>query len=369
MTTSSVTTTNSVSELKTKIELRQARVAIIGLGYVGLPLALLYTEQKVRVTGFDIDQRKVTTLSQGGSYIVRILPSEIQQARSKGFEATSDYAHLTEMDAIIICVPTPLNEYHEPDLSFITDTAKSIAPYLRAGHLVILESTTYPGTTEEVMIPILEKGNSHGLKAARGGISNGQEIYVAFSPEREDPGNQTVARRDIPKVVGGLDGQASGEAAPLYGAIFNRIVRVSSPAAAEMTKLLENIYRCVNIALVNELKLLSLRMGLDIWKVIEAAATKPFGFHPFYPGPGLGGHCIPVDPFYLSWKAKEWDFRTRFIELAGEINTNMPSHVLASVTSALNRHKKAVNGAQVLVLGLAYKRDIEDLSERPALTI
>jgi UDP-N-acetyl-D-glucosamine dehydrogenase len=234
---------------------------------------------------------------------------------------------------------------------------------------VILESTTYPGTTEEVLIPILEKGNKAGLKAARNGTSNGQEFYVAFSPEREDPGNQTVARRDIPKVVGGLDTQASDLAAALYGAIFNRVVRVSSPAAAEMTKLLENIYRCVNIALVNELKLLSLRMGLDIWEVIDAAATKPFGFQAFYPGPGLGGHCIPVDPFYLSWKAKEWDFRTRFIELAGEININMPYHVLASVVSALNQRKKALNGAKVLVLGVAYKKDIDDLRESPALTI
>jgi UDP-N-acetyl-D-glucosamine dehydrogenase len=235
--------------------------------------------------------------------------------------------------------------------------------------MVVLESTTYPGTTEEVLVPILEKGNRHGLKAARGGAPNGQEFYVAFSPEREDPGNQTVARRDIPKVVGGLDPQASQVAAVLYGAIFNRVVPVSSPAAAEMTKLLENIYRCVNIALVNELKLLSLRMGLDIWEVIEAASTKPFGFQPFYPGPGLGGHCIPVDPFYLSWKAKECDFRTRFIELAGEINTSMPYHVLASVVSALNQHKKALNGARVLVLGVAYKKDIDDLRESPALTI
>jgi UDP-N-acetyl-D-glucosamine dehydrogenase len=351
------------------MERRQARVAIIGLGYVGLPLALLYSEQKFPVTGFDIDQRKVSTLAHGGSYIFRIAAGEIQQARARGFEATADYSRLTGMDAIIICVPTPLNEYHEPDLSYITDTAKAIAPYLRAGHLVVLESTTYPGTTEEVMIPILEKGNPKGLKAARAGGSSEQEFYVAFSPEREDPGNQTVARRDIPKVVGGLDPQASELAAALYGAIFNRVVRVSSPAVAEMTKLLENIYRCVNIALVNELKLLSLRMGLDIWEVIEAASTKPFGFHAFYPGPGLGGHCIPVDPFYLSWKAKEWDFRTRFIELAGEINTNMPYHVLESVGKALNQHKKALNGSKVLVLGVAYKKDIDDLRESPALTI
>src|SRR5450755_2557832 len=232
MTTSSVTTANSVAELKTKVDKRQVRVAIIGLGYVGLPLALLYTEQKVRVTGFDIDERKITTLNQGGSYIVRILKSEIQEARSKGFEATSDFARLKDMDAIIICVPTPLNEYHEPDLSYITDTAKSIAPHLRAGQLVVLESTTYPCPPEEVMIPILEQGNKHGLKASRGGPGTGKEIYVAFSPEREDPGNTTVARRDIPKVVGGLDAQASEMAAALYGTIFNRIVRVSSPAAA-----------------------------------------------------------------------------------------------------------------------------------------
>jgi len=359
----------AIDQLKTRIQQRQARVGIIGLGYVGLPLALLYSEQKFPVTGFDIDQRKVDTIAKGGSYIYRITSEEIQSAKAQGFTATSDYAQITAMDAIIICVPTPLDEYHEPDLSFITNTTHAIAPHLRAGQLAILESTTYPGTTEDVMIPILEKENKAGLKAARDGGNPAKEFFVAFSPEREDPGNTTVARRDIPKVVGGLNPQASELARALYGSIFNRTVPVSSPAAAEMTKLLENIYRCVNIALVNELKLLCLRMGLDIWEVIEAASTKPFGFHPFYPGPGLGGHCIPVDPFYLSWKAKEYDFRTRFIELAGEINTNMPYHVLASVSSALNGHKKSVNGARVLVLGVAYKRDIDDLRESPALTI
>ena len=359
----------SVEQIKTKIEQRQSRVGIIGLGYVGLPLALLYSEQKFQVTGFDIDARKVETLAKGGSYIYRIAPEEIQAAQKSGFTATSDYSQLTAMDAVIICVPTPLNEYHEPDLSFITDTTHSIAPHLRAGQLVILESTTYPGTTEEVMIPILEKENKQGLKAAREKEFTGKEFFVAFSPEREDPGNTSVARPDIPKVVGGLNSPASELARALYGSIFNRTVPVSSPAAAEMTKLLENIYRCVNIALVNELKLLCLRMGIDIWEVIEAASTKPFGFHPFYPGPGLGGHCIPVDPFYLSWKAKEWDFRTRFIELAGEINTNMPYHVLASVSSALNTRKKSLNGSRVLVLGVAYKRDIDDLRESPSLTI
>jgi UDP-N-acetyl-D-glucosamine dehydrogenase len=357
-----------LSDLKSKIEQRQARVAIIGLGYVGLPLALLYSESGFPVTGFDIDAKKVSALNSGNSYIFRITPPEIQRARSQGFAATADYAQLTTMDAIIICVPTPLNAYHEPDLSYITGTAESIAPHLRAGQLVILESTTYPGTTEEVLIPLLEKGNRQGLKASRDEAAD-KTFFVAFSPEREDPGNQTVARRDIPKVVGGLNPQASELAGRLYGAIFNRTVPVSSPAAAEMTKLLENIYRCVNIALVNELKLLCLRMGLDIWEVIDAASTKPFGFHPFYPGPGLGGHCIPVDPFYLSWKAKEWDFHTRFIELAGEINTNMPYHVLESVARALNRQKKAVNGSKVLVLGVAYKKDIDDLRESPALTI
>ncbi len=316
MSTSSATATLS-SELKHKIDARQAQIAIIGMGYVGLPLALLYSEQKFPVTGFDIDARKVSTLSEGGTYIVRIPATEIQEARARGFKSTSDYSMLSKMDAIIICVPTPLNEYHEPDLSFIEETAKSIAPYLRPGHLVILESTTYPGTTEEILIPILEKGNRHGLKASRG-ETDSKKFYVAFSPEREDPGNDTVARRDIPKVVGGLDPESSELAGALYGAIFNRVVPVSSPAVAEMTKLLENIYRCVNIALVNELKLLSLRMGIDIWEVIAAASTKPFGFHPFYPGPGSGDtafrlirftfHGRPSNgisgPALLSWRAR-----------------------------------------------------------------
>jgi len=368
MTTHSAAT-RTVASTKDKIKQRQARVGIIGLGYVGLPLALLFSEQKFAITGFDIDQRKVDTLAKGGSYIYRISSEEIQTAKAQGFSATSDYAHIEEMDAIIICVPTPLNQYHEPDLSYITDTTHAIAPHLQPGQLVVLESTTYPGTTEEVMVPILEKENKLGLKVARGASDAKQEFFVAFSPEREDPGNTTVARRDIPKVVGGVNPQASELAGALYGSIFHRTVPVSSPAVAEMTKLLENIYRCVNIALVNELKMLCLRMGLDIWEVIEAASTKPFGFHPFYPGPGLGGHCIPVDPFYLSWKAKEWDFRTRFIELAGEINTNMPYHVLASIGGALNQHKKSVNGARVLILGVAYKKDIDDLRESPALTI
>jgi UDP-N-acetyl-D-glucosamine dehydrogenase len=352
-----------------KVQDRTAKVGIIGLGYVGLPLALLYSEEKFVVTGFDIDPKKVEALNGGGSYIQRITVNEIGAAKKSGFNATADYAKLGQMDAIIICVPTPLNEYHEPDMSYIIGTAEAIAPNLQKGQLVILESTTYPGTTEEVMIPILEKGNKHGLKAARPGANDENVFYVAFSPEREDPGNDTVARRDIPKVIGGMDQLASDFSAALYNSIFNRVVPVSSPAAAEMTKLLENIYRCVNIALVNELKLLCQRMNIDIWEVIRAASTKPFGFHPFYPGPGLGGHCIPVDPFYLSWKAKEFDFHTRFIELAGEINQAMPYHVISAVSKALNGHKKAMNGAKILVLGLAYKKDIDDLRESPSLTI
>lgn len=357
---------------RARITARTAKVGIVGLGYVGLPLALLFSEQRFAITGFDIDPEKVQALNSGRSYIYRIQPAEIAAARTQGFSATNDYSRARDMDAIIICVPTPLNEYREPDLSAIEATARSLAPHRRAGQLVVLESTTYPGTTEEVLAPILEAGNSLGLKAARSDKDDddpAKTFFIAFSPEREDPGNDTVARKDIPKVVGGMSPAASAMAGALYNAIFNRVVPVSSPAAAEMTKLLENIYRCVNIALVNELKLLCLRMGIDIWEVIAAASTKPFGFHPFYPGPGLGGHCIPVDPFYLSWKAKEFDFHTRFIELAGEINTAMPYHVVNSVASALNKKKKALNGAKVLVLGVAYKRDIDDLRESPSLTI
>ena len=354
--TTQITASSLFTELKHRIETRQARVGIIGLGYVGLPLALLYSEQKFKVTGFDIDQKKVDTLNSGGTYIFRITPEEIAAAKTDGFKPTANYAQISEMDAIIICVPTPLNEYHEPDMSYITNTAEAVAPHLRAGQIVMLESTTYPGTTEEVLVPILEKGNKLGLKASHKGAATENEFWVAFSPEREDPGNTEVARHDIPKVIGGLDAQASEIAGALYGSIFRRTVPVSSPAAAEMTKLLENIYRCVNIALVNELKMLCLRMNLNIWEIIDAAKTKPFGFHAFYPGPGLGGHCIPVDPFYLSWKAKEFDFHTRFIELAGEVNVAMPYHVIAATMGALNKHKKAINGSKVLVLGRCVQK-------------
>src|SRR5579862_7384527 len=370
MTLSTALPLTDVGTLHAKIDNRAAAIGVIGLGYVGLPLALLFEEQSFPVTGFDIDTHKVTDLNRGESYIQHIPSTQISSANAKGFRATNEFAALATMDVIIICVPTPLDEYRAPDLSYISSTAEAVAPRLHAGQLVILESTTYPGTTKEMLLPILESRNHFGLKASvEHSTAENENFFLAYAPEREDPGNQTVARRDIPKVVGGLDSRATELASALYETIFNRVVQLSSPAAAEMTKLLENIYRCVNIALVNELKLLCLRMGLDIWEVIEAASTKPFGFHPFYPGPGLGGHCIPVDPFYLSWKAKEWDFRTRFIELAGEINTNMPYHVLSSVGSALNQHKKSVNGARVLVLGVAYKKDIDDLRESPSLTI
>ncbi len=358
---------NELQGFREKVESCQARIGIVGMGYVGLPLALLFSEQRFAITGFDIDARKVDTLNRGGSYIVRITGAEVQSARKNGFQATADYSRIAEMDVVIICVPTPLNEHHEPDLSFVTGTVKAMAPHLRQGQLIILESTTYPGTTEEVVIPLLEQGNPSGLRVARDPASSG--FFVAFSPEREDPGNDTVARRDIPKVVGGCGPVAREMASAVYATIFNRTVPVSTPGVAEMTKLLENIYRCVNIALVNELKQLCLRMGIDIWEVIDAARTKPFGFHAFYPGPGLGGHCIPIDPFYLSWKAKEFDFHTRFIELAGEINARMPYFVVENVMEALSQRGKALRGARVLVLGLAYKRDIDDLRESPSLTI
>jgi UDP-N-acetyl-D-glucosamine dehydrogenase len=361
------TTGNRLDELKNKMDTREARIGIIGMGYVGLPLALLFSDERFRVTGFDIASDKVATLNAGGSYIVRILPSAILEAQQAGFLATSDYSQIANMDAVIICVPTPLNEHNEPDLSYVTGTVKSIAPYIHQGQLIVLESTTYPGTTEEIVVPLLESGNPQGLKITRNTEQSG--VYVAFSPEREDPGNETVARHDIPKVVGGCSPQATELASALYGAIFRSVVPVSSPSVAEMTKLLENIYRCVNIALVNELKQLCMRMGIDIHEVIDAAKTKPFGFQPFYPGPGLGGHCIPIDPFYLSWKAKEFDFRTRFIELAGAVNRDMPYFVLDQIASGLNDRSKAVKGSKVLVLGLAYKRDIDDLRESPSLTI
>jgi UDP-N-acetyl-D-glucosamine dehydrogenase len=357
----------STLDFQKRIQSRDVRIGIVGMGYVGLPLALLFSGEGFAITGFDIDQKKVDILNRAESYILRISREEIQAAREHGFTATADYATIAGMDVVIICVPTPLSEYHEPDLSFVTGTVKSIAAHIHEGQLIVLESTTYPGTTEEIVVPLLEQGNPAGLRVAREPQATG--VYVAFSPEREDPGNDAVPRRDIPKVVGGCGPVALERACAVYASIFNRTIPVSSPAAAEMTKLLENIYRCVNIALVNELKQLCMRMGIDIHEVIEAAKTKPFGFQAFYPGPGLGGHCIPIDPYYLSWKAREFEFRTRFIELAGEVNAHMPYFVVEQLAAGLNEHSKPLKGSRVLLLGVAYKRDIDDLRESPSLTI
>ncbi len=333
------------AEVIARFQSRAANIGVIGLGYVGLPLALLFTEEGFPVMGFDIDGTKIDILASSRSYIDRIPETEISLAMGRGFRATTDFTQVSKMDAILICVPTPLTEYREPDLSYVTETVKSIAPHVKAGQLVVLESTTYPGTTEEIVVPLLESGNSSKLHVSRDKAEATDVFFVAFSPEREDPGNNTVARCDIPKIIGGTDRFGSEIATALYASIFHRTISVSNTTVAEMTKLLENIYRCVNIALVNELKLLCLRMGIDIWEVIAAAATKPFGFQPFYPGPGLGGHCIPVDPFYLSWKAKEFDFSTRFIQLAGEINMAMPYNMVDFIVEALNSRSKALNGS------------------------
>jgi UDP-N-acetyl-D-glucosamine dehydrogenase len=350
---------------------KDIRIGIIGCGYVGLPLALRFADVGHRVTGFDTDKSKIEKLNAGQSYIQHIPAERIRQhVQGKRFDATSDFTRLREMDAVLICVPTPLDQRREPDLSYVEQTAIAIAPNLQRNQLVVLESTTYPGTTEELVLPILEKG---GLHCPISSVSPSQDVatdfYLAFSPEREDPGNKQYGLAQIPKVVGGINPPSGRAAAALYAQIVSRVVPVSSTRAAEMVKLLENIFRCVNIALVNELKLLSLRMGLDIWEIIDSASSKPFGFMPFYPGPGLGGHCIPVDPYYLSWKAREYDFATRFIELAGEINTSMPYHVVEAVAAALNEQKKSLKGSKVLLVGVAYKKDVDDLRESPSLKL
>jgi UDP-N-acetyl-D-glucosamine dehydrogenase len=350
---------------------KDVKIGIIGCGYVGLPLALRFADVGQRVTGFDTYQEKINKLNAGQSYIQHISADKIKQhVQGKRFAATTDFTRLREMDAVLICVPTPLDERREPDLSYVEKTAQSIAPNLHRGQLIVLESTTYPGTTEELVLPILEKG---GLKCplARGAGSENvaTDFYLAFSPEREDPGNKQFGLAQIPKVVGGINPASGRAAVALYAQIVSKVVPVSSTRAAEMVKLLENIFRCVNIALVNELKQLSLRMDLDIWEVIDSAATKPFGFMPFYPGPGLGGHCIPVDPYYLSWKAREYDFATRFIELAGEINTAMPYNVVDALVTALNTQEKSVKGSKILLLGVAYKKDVDDLRESPSLKL
>jgi UDP-N-acetyl-D-glucosamine dehydrogenase len=332
---------------------------------------LRFAERGHRVWGFDIDPAKVTNLNAGQSYLNHIPAEEIKKAVDRRqFVATTDFSNLKDMDAVFICVPTPLDDRREPDLTYVEQTARVVGENLRRGQLVVLESTTYPGTTEELVLPILERG---GLRCPVATGTHDEDIstdfYLAFSPEREDPGNKKYNLGTIPKVVAGVNPPSRRAAESLFAQIVPKIITVSSTRAAEMTKLLENIFRCVNIALVNELKMLSLRMGLDIWEVIDAASTKPFGFMPFYPGPGLGGHCIPLDPFYLSWKAREYDFATRFIELAGEINTNMPYLVVEAVAEALNRYEKSLKGSRVWVLGVAYKKDIGDTRESPALKI
>jgi UDP-N-acetyl-D-glucosamine dehydrogenase len=341
------------------IKIRRARVGIIGLGYVGLPLARAFALGGFPVVGFDVDAAKVAKLARGQSYIGHIGEQVIAEMRAKGFQATADFHRLDEPDAVIICVPTPLTEAREPDLSYIVKSAEAVAARLRRGQLVVLESTTYPGTTREVVQPILE---ANGLKA-------GRDFFLAFSPEREDPGNPQFSAPTIPKVVGGLDRRALELAATLYGQVVVKVVRVSSPEAAEATKILENTYRAINIALVNELKVLYDRMGIDVWEVIDAAKTKPFGFQAFYPGPGLGGHCIPIDPFYLTWVARKHGLTTRFIELAGEINAAMPAYVVSRVADALNEHGKPVKGSKVALLGMAYKKDVDDPRESPGFEL
>jgi UDP-N-acetyl-D-glucosamine dehydrogenase len=343
-----------------KIERKTLRPGVVGLGYVGLPLTQLFANRGFRVIGIDIDAKKTTRLMRGESYIRHIPSAAIAEIVEKDrLTATADFSLASEADTLSICVPTPLDRMRQPDLTAVRTTVESLAPHLRPGQLVILESTTYPGTTTEVVIPILEKT----------GLKIGEELFVGYSPEREDPGNPNFSAQTIPKVVGANDPASRKALEAFYGAAFDTIVPVSSCEAAEMVKILENIYRCVNIALVNELKLLSQRMGLNIWEVIDAARTKPFGFQAFYPGPGLGGHCIPIDPFYLSWKAREYDFSTRFIELAGEVNTAMPYEVVARVTEELNLRGVAATTGRLLVLGLAYKKNVDDCRESPAVKI
>ncbi len=350
---------DAVTGLIERIRHRTARVGIIGLGYVGLPLARAFARTGFRVLGFDIDPVKVARLNAGQSYIKQIPDATVAGMREKGFEATDRFDRLGEPDAILICVPTPLTDAREPDLTYVVNSAHAVAAQLRAGQLVVLESTTYPTTTRDVVLPILE----------RTGLAPGREFLLAFSPEREDPGNATFSVNNIPKVVGGLDRGSADAACALYSAVVPQVVRVSAPEIAEACKILENTYRAVNIALVNELKVLYDRMGIDVWEVIDAAKTKPFGFQAFYPGPGLGGHCIPVDPFYLTWIARKYGLNTRFIELAGEVNTGMPGFVIGKVADALNEAGMAVKGSKVAILGMAYKKDVDDPRESPSFEL
>lgn len=351
---------NQKKALIGKIREGRAKIGIIGLGYVGLPLALRFHDEGFKVLGFDVDPKKIDLLGRGKGYIKHIPADKVRSlAKSGRFAATGDFKRLREADAVIICVPTPLDTNKQPDMSFIERTSDLAAEFMRPGQIISLESTTYPGTTREILLPKFEKT---GLRA-------GRDFFLVFSPEREDPGNPKFHTQNTPKVVGGITAECRAVGKALYSRIVEKVVAVSSPEAAEMTKILENTFRAINIALVNELKMLADRMGVDIWEVIGAAATKPFGFMPFSPGPGLGGHCIPIDPFYLTWKAKEFNFNTRFIELAGEINTRMPEYVVQRLTEALNERKKCLRKARILVLGIAYKKDIDDMRESPSFEI
>ncbi|UJW76425.1 nucleotide sugar dehydrogenase [Rhizobium sp. SL42] len=344
-----------IESLKTK----QAVIGIVGLGYVGLPLLLRYCEVGYKVVGFDIDREKVDKLLAGKSYIEHIPDNAVARAIEHGFDATTDFSRASEVDALILCVPTPLNKYREPDLSFVMNTVEALAPHMRKGQIVSLESTTYPGTTDEELRPRIE----------RFGHAIGEDIFLVFSPEREDPGNANFTTNTIPKVCGGCTPDCLEAGMALYGQVIDQVVPVSSTRAAELTKLLENIHRAVNIGLVNEMKIVADKMGIDIHEVIRAAATKPFGFVAYYPGPGLGGHCIPIDPFYLTWKAREYGVHTRFIELAGEINSSMPDYVVSKITSALNAVRKSIAGSRILVLGIAYKKNVDDMRESPSVAL
>ncbi len=349
-----------VLDLESKIKNKKALIGIIGMGYVGLPLGKTFLKKGFEVLGFDVDARKVNMLNQGESYIKHVSAEELKAfVKKKKFQATTDFGLLTRVDAIIICVPTPLDSHKNPDLSFVLKTTEVISKSLRKDQLVVLESTTYPGTTEEEMLPLLEAG----------GLRVGEDFYLAYSPERENPGDKFYSTEKIPKVVGGITQRCKRVAKALYDQIVVKTIPVSSPKVAEATKLLENIFRSVNIAMVNEMKMIFDRMGIDIWEVVEAASTKPFGFMPFLPGPGYGGHCIPVDPFYLAWKAKEVDYPAKFIELAGEINTLMPYYVVSKTIEELNKREKSIKGARILILGIAYKKDIDDQRESPSLKI
>ncbi|MDB4738051.1 nucleotide sugar dehydrogenase [Verrucomicrobiales bacterium] len=349
-----------MSDFVEKINNRKITIGIIGLGYVGLPLVINFAEKKFKVVGFDIDITKIKTLSDGQSYIDHIPSEPINEFISDGsFVPTNDFSKISKIDVIIICVPTPLDRHLDPDLSYVLNTLDQIIPFLNNGQIISLESTTYPGTTTEVLQPRIESK----------GFVLGQDLYLVYSPEREDPGNQTFTGTAIPKVLGGVTAECLEYGSLIYSAIYPVVVKVSSTAVAEFTKLLENIYRSVNIGLVNEMKIIASKMGVDIWEVIEAAKTKPFGFNAFYPGPGLGGHCIPIDPFYLTWKAKEYGVNTRFIELAGEINRSMPDYVVNLVIEALNKKKRSVNGSKILIIGLAYKSNVDDMRESPSFML